>query len=82
MNELELNQVTELCVRLGAPRGQAETMAAQLLKRAEQIAAARGVSRENALAHLLRFVAQGRAGEVPKDIGGPISPRDDAGKQL
>lgn len=78
----ELKQVTELCLRLGAPQPQAETMAAQLLKRAEQIAAARGVSREEALAHLLRFVAQGRAGEVPSNIGGPIPPRDDAGKEL
>lgn len=40
-------------------------MAAQLLKRAEQIAGERGVTREVALKGLLDVVVKGRAGEVP-----------------
>jgi len=60
----ELEQLSEVCVRLGATRAQAETMAAQLLKRAAQLAAERGSTREVELARLLQIVVQGRAGEV------------------
>lgn len=69
MNELE--QLTELCARLGAPRAQAAVMAAQLLKRSEQLAAERGTTREAELKRLLELVTQGRAGEVPKDFVAP-----------
>jgi hypothetical protein len=65
----ELDQLTEVCQRLGAPAAQARTMAAQLLKRAGQIAAERGMSREAALSHLLNLLVKGRAGEVPKEFG-------------
>lgn len=61
----EIEQLTQLCERLGAPRGQAATMAAQLAKRASQLAAERGIAREAALAHLLELVVKGRAGEAP-----------------
>jgi len=61
-------QLAELCQRLGAPRAQAETMAAQLLKRADQLAVARGVTREAALRRLIELVVQGRAGEVPPEF--------------
>jgi hypothetical protein len=61
----EQEQLTQLCERLGASREQAVTMAAQLLKRAEQLAAERGVTREAALQGLLDVVVKGRAGEVP-----------------
>lgn len=61
----ELAQLTQLCERLGAPPAQAGFMAAQLLKRAEQLAAERGITREDALKHLLEVVVKGRAGEVP-----------------
>ena len=63
MNEHE--QLAQLCERLGASRPQAETMAAQLLKRAGQLAAERGTTREAELAKLLEIVVKGRAGEVP-----------------
>lgn len=66
----ELEQLTEACVRLGANRAQAEIMAAQLLKRAAQLAVERGLTREAALAHLLNVVVRGRAGEVPPGFGG------------
>ncbi len=61
----ELEQLSQLCERLGAAPAQAATMAAQLLKRADQLAAERGVSREAALRGLLDVVIKGRAGEVP-----------------
>ncbi len=64
----ELEQLTQLCERLGAPPGQAAAMAAQLLKRAEQIAATRGGTREAALKRLLDLVVQGHAGKVPDEF--------------
>ncbi len=66
MNERE--QLVRLCERLGAPRPQAETMAEQLLKRAEQLAAERGTTREAALARLLELVVQGRSGVPPTEF--------------
>lgn len=64
----ELEQLTQLCERLGAPPGQAAAMAAQLLKRAGQIAAERGGTREAALKRLLDLVVQGSAGNVPAEF--------------
>ncbi len=69
MNELE--QLTQVCTRLGAPPVQAQTMAAQLLKRAGQLAAGRGTTREAELARLLEIVVQGRAGVVPENFTPP-----------
>ena len=66
MNETE--QLAAAFERLGAPRAQAAAMAAQLLKRAEQIARERGVTREAALARLLELATKGRAGELPADF--------------
>ena len=63
MNELE--QLTQLCARLGASPAQAVVMAAQLSRRADQLATERSISRAAALASLLEVVMQGRAGEVP-----------------
>jgi hypothetical protein len=71
MNELQ--QLTEVCVRLGANRPQAEIMAAQLLKRATQLAAERGIARETALANLMEVVIRGRAGEVPPNFASKAS---------
>lgn len=67
----EQEHLAQLCERLGAPRAQAEIMAAQLLKRATQLAAERGGTREAALARLLELVAKGRAGEVPAEFAPP-----------
>lgn len=67
----ELEQLTELCERLGAPRAQAETMAAQLAKRATQLAAERGIAREAAMARLLEAVVKGRAGVAPENPQAP-----------
>jgi hypothetical protein len=69
----ELEQLTQLCVRLGAAPAQAATMAAQLLKRADQIATERGIAREEALRELIEVVIKGRAGEVPARFAPPSS---------
>ena len=70
MNEIE--QLTQVCARLGAPAAQAHTMAEQLLKRAGQLAAERGTTRESELARLLDLVVQGRAGVVSKNFAPPV----------
>lgn len=70
----ELEQLTQLCERLGAPRAQAATMAAQLLKRADQLVQERGVTREAALKGLLEVVVKGRAGQVPERFSPPHPP--------
>jgi hypothetical protein len=69
----EREQLKQLCERLGASPAQSETMAAQLLKRAEQLAAERGTTREAALARLLELVVQGRGGVTPPEFP-PTSP--------
>jgi hypothetical protein len=67
----ELDELAALCARLGANPAQAAIMAAQLLKRAEQLAAGRKIPRTEALAYLLNLVVQGRSGEVPPEFRPP-----------
>lgn len=74
----EHEQVTSLLEQLGAGRAQAETMAAQLLKRAEQVATQRGIPREEALKGLLELVVKGRAGETPDGSRRPEPPEPPA----
>lgn len=59
----ELEQVAEVLKQLGAKDEQSKVMAAQLLKRAEQISGDRGVEKVVALAELLQLVKSGREGE-------------------
>ena len=61
----EEEQLRTLCERLGSTPAQAVTMAAQLQKRATQLATERGITREAAMAHLLNLVVKGRSGEAP-----------------
>lgn len=61
----EVEQLAALCVRLGASQPQAETMAAQLLKRADQLAAEHRVPRTETLRYLVEVVVRGRSGEPP-----------------
>ena len=75
----EQDQLIQLCEKFGAPRAQAETMAAQLLKRATQLATERGVTREAALARLLDLVVKGRSGEVPTEFAPPPPSRPPSG---
>lgn len=69
----ELEKLTAICTRLGAPPTQAGVMARQLLKRADQLATERSQTREEALAYLLGLVVQGRSGEVPPEFKPPES---------
>ncbi|HWA86836.1 MAG TPA: hypothetical protein VG710_11480 [Opitutus sp.] len=64
----ELEQVAALCQRLGAEPVQAATMAAQLLKRADQLARERGLDRVAAMSYLLRLMMDGRNGETPPEF--------------
>ena len=70
----ELEQMRALCERLGASPEQAGTMALQLMKRADQLSAERGLTREAAMKHLLDLVVKGRAGEVPENFPQPPGP--------
>ena len=69
----ELDQITTLCTRLGASPEQATTMAKQLLKRADQISAERGIPRAQALAQLLQILVDGRQGNLPPGFQPPSS---------
>lgn len=60
----ELAGVTQLFVNLGAETRQAGVMAAQLLKRANQIAEERQISKVEATETLLKQVIQARNGEA------------------
>ena len=64
----EHEQLVELCRRLGASDAQAETMARQLAKRADQLAAERSIARTDAMRHLLEVVVKGRAGETSGQV--------------
>lgn len=70
----ELTKLTELCGKLGATPEQADAMARQLMKRADQLMLQRGRSREEAMAYLLRLVVEGRNGSVPKEFQAPKPP--------
>ncbi|HKB90092.1 MAG TPA: hypothetical protein VKC60_06200 [Opitutaceae bacterium] len=68
MDELPL--LIEACRRLGAPETQADVMARQLLKRADQLSSERGISREASLEYLLKLVISGRNGSVDTSFTG------------
>lgn len=70
----ELEQVKRLCASLGADDGQAERMAAQLMKRADQIAKQRGCSRVDAMQYLLSLTMKGAQGETPEGFEGGKAP--------
>lgn len=61
----DLEKLSQLCVKLGSSEEQARVMAAQMIKRADQIAAERKTTRVVALDHLLRILISGREGKVP-----------------
>ena len=65
MTEFSNNEVAEITcifVNLGAPEKQAEVMASQLIKRAEQIAQERDISKVEATERLLKQVLEARQG--------------------
>jgi hypothetical protein len=70
----EHDQLVALCRKMGAAPAQADAMAAQLAKRADQLAAERGITRVDAMAHLLQLVVKGRSGEAPPGFEGGRPP--------
>ncbi len=75
----ETEQIAALCRQWGAAPEQAQTMARQLLKRAEQLAEQRGCSRVDALQYLLNLTLRGARGESPPGFEGgapPAAPGD------
>ena len=58
---------------LGATAEQAEVMAAQLLKRARQMATERGISEQASMAELLQKVVAGRRGDYTGQSPTPAS---------
>jgi hypothetical protein len=63
---VEISELAKALVALGCPCEKSAEMAAQLDKRAHQIAGQKGSSYEEALAHLLTLMKQGWA--APKDL--------------
>jgi hypothetical protein len=58
---MEVGELAQVLVALGCPAEKAADMAAQLDKRARQLAAEKGRSHEEALHHLLTLMSQGWA---------------------
>ena len=56
---MEISQLAQVLVALGCPAGKSAEMAAQLDKRARQLAAEKGRSYEEALQHLITLMRQG-----------------------
>ncbi|MFN3410334.1 MAG: hypothetical protein ACK45B_15175 [Limisphaerales bacterium] len=61
---MTLDQLAQLLVALGCPPEKSAEMAAQLDKRAHQLAAEKGRSHDEALAHLLRLMREGWAAKA------------------
>jgi hypothetical protein len=58
---MDPDQLAQLLVAMGCPADKSAEMAAQLDKRAKQLAAEKGRPYEDALAHLLRLMREGWA---------------------
>lgn len=68
----ERTSLIALCRRLGADEKQAGVMADQMLKRCEQLARERGLTRPAAMEYLLNLLVKGASGEAPPGFeGGP-----------
>jgi len=64
---MELDQLAQALVTLGCPAEKSVALAAQLDKRARQLAETKGRSYEEALTHLLDLMRQGWAAQE-KDV--------------
>jgi hypothetical protein len=63
---MTVSELAQVLVVLGCPPEKSETMAAQLDKRARQLAEQKGRTYDEALTHLLELMRQGWA--APKDL--------------
>ncbi len=71
----DFEHVKRLCRSFGADEAQAETMARQLMKRADQIAEQRNCDRTEAMAYLLEITLKGARGEAPPGFEGGEPPQ-------
>jgi hypothetical protein len=62
-SQMEISQLAQVLVALGCPADKSTAMAAQLDKRARQLAAEKGRTYEEALKHLLTLMKQGWAAQ-------------------
>ncbi len=60
---MEISELAKVLVALGCPAEKSADMAAQLDKRARQLAAAKGRTYEEAMKHLLTLMKQGWAAQ-------------------
>ena len=60
---MEISELTKVLVALGCPAEKSAGMAAQLDKRAKQLAEQKGRTYEEALAHLVALMGQGWAAQ-------------------
>jgi hypothetical protein len=60
---MEISELAKLLTTLGCPSEKSDEMAAQLDKRARQLAAQKGRSYEESLQHLLNLMKQGWAAQ-------------------
>ena len=60
---MDLRELASVLVALGCPESKSKEMAAQLDKRANQLAQEKNRSYEDALAHLLKLMHQGWAAQ-------------------
>ncbi len=60
---MEVSELAKVLVTLGCPPEKSAAMAAQLDKRARQLAGRKGCSSDEALAHLLNLMKQGWAAQ-------------------
>jgi hypothetical protein len=60
---MEISELAKLLITLGCPPEKSAEMAAQLEKRARQLASQKGRSYEEALQHLLTLMKQGWAAD-------------------
>lgn len=61
---MEIAQLAQVLVALGCPADKSAEMAAQLDKRARQVAAEKGGTYEDAMTHLLTLMRQGWAAKA------------------
>ena len=64
----EVVQLAKVFENLGAPKDQARTMAVQLLRRAEQLAEEKNISRVESLDRLIQLCIRGFNGEIASDF--------------
>lgn len=70
----DFEHVKRLCRSFGADETQAEVMARQLMKRAEQIAQERNCDQVEAMRYLLEIALKGASGEAPPGFEGGEPP--------